>query len=436
MSESFDKREVLKNILRDNLYTLYTLYNNYQLQNFPHSEVDNWITDSQKIFTQPDFNFRKIKKPLEKIIKKDFPKNILNDFFGKIGNEIESLKSYGEFIVKFAVEKDIAGKGLYEPGKTCFSEEGKGNVYNYNVYEQIMNDNKRYQILLIDNAEGKKVGRCILFYHGNGKIDVMNMYLRVSLPYGIDNKTFFSDIISKYYQRNIIDNSNIASGHCFYQNAGNFTLYLETKGYDTCDSVPKILSNCCNTRIPYNRFQVVEDSEDKNHFICHKLRCENEFYEFYGSRYTCESCENHYEQNDIYEHNGNYYCSDCFNENFFYCEHCDETYSIEDGVPTDNGMLCEDCFNENFFYCSDCNEVVRLRDGIETDNGNICRECFDEKYCYCENCDEVFEISKTVEYDSDNFCKECFSEVYKNLVQDFIKNFQTKVIVQKNLFVK
>lgn len=466
ISESFDKKEMVKNILQNNLHNLFW---DYQIDE-PSYLIDNLVLESQKIFTQPDFNFRKIKKPLEKILKKDFNKEILNNFFGKLGNEIETLKNYGEFVVKFAEQKDIAGKGLYEPTRTCFSFEGKGNVFNYNVYEQIMDNNRRYQILLIESIDGKKIGRCILFYHGKGKIDVMNIYLRTSLPYGINQKSFFSDIISKYYNRKIIDNSNIDSGHCFYQNLGNFTLYLETLGYNDFTSVPKILSNCCKKRIPYNRFQVVEDFEGKNHFICNERCCENDFYEEHGNSYVCENCGNRIDQDNIFSHDGENYCEDCFNELFFYCSNCDETYSNENGVWIDNiGSLCQECFDEKYFYCSACNEIEEIENGIETDNGSMicedcysnnyftcsecdriytdnnlkehdseyyCKECFDKKFVECHDCSETFEIDETIEYNGDNFCKNCFAEIYTGLIQGFVKKFQTKVVVQKNLFVK
>lgn len=465
-SEAFDKKEILKNVIRDNLYNLFNAYNT----EIPYYLIDSLITESQKLFIQPNFNFRMIKKPIEREIKGYFNKDILNNFFGKIGNEVESLKSYGEFVVKFATEKDIAGKGIYESKKTCFSIEGKGNVYNHNVYQQIMDNNRRYQILLIESIDGKKIGRCILFFHGYGKIDIMNMYLRVSLPYGITPKSFFSDIISKYYNRKIIDNSDLASGHCFYQNDGNFSLYLETLGYNDFSTIPKILSNCCNQRIPYNRFQIVEDFEDKNHFICNKSRCEREFYEEYGNGYVCECCGSRCDQNNTYSYNGHDYCGSCFDNNYFTCEHCSEIYSNEDGVwINDVGALCQECFDDKYFYCSDCNEIEEIENGIETDNGRMicedcysndyftcsecdriypdhelkehdseyyCKECFDKKFVECHDCSKTFELDETIEYDGDSFCKECFNEIYKNLVLNFVKNFQTKVIVVKNFFNK
>jgi len=111
------------------------------------------------------------------------------------------------------------------------------------------------------------------------------------------------------------------------------------------------------------------------------------------NREECYKCEQRIRRGDSGgEYNGNFYCSDCWVENFVECNGCNETLRINsDDIETgaDENIYCSSCFVENFATCCECGEVERKNDIISTvDDDPYCVGCSEKYLEQCPKCDD------------------------------------------------
>lgn len=77
-----------------------------------------------------------------------------------------------------------------------------------------------------------------------------------------------------------------------------------------------------------------------------------------------------------------FFCNDCHDT----CVRCGDHGHNFDFV--DNDYFCSDCFNDNYFYCGNCNEIESSGDGnwIEFRDETWCDACTHNLF-YCEHCE-------------------------------------------------
>lgn len=103
-------------------------------------------------------------------------------------------------------------------------------------------------------------------------------------------------------------------------------------------------------------------------------------------------------EGEVFEVNGEFYCEDCFHENFYECDRCGEIVPRDELVEVTTRLWrhssewwCEDCTSHYAERCDDCGEYFRIESYLlhEVDNGEmICESCLDNNWWWCETCEE------------------------------------------------
>lgn len=166
----------------------------------------------------------------------------------------------------------------------------------------------------------------------------------------------------------------------------------------------------CGEAFPRNSLEVV----DQIGYVCPDCL---EAGEFEDTHEKCESCDIWYASENMQEHAGEWYCEDCFHDNFSWCEQCEE-YFPENGAIViagrrDTHVFCSpSCARDHGFErCDDCGDWHNPdNEGTVTASGNdICGECYDRHYFSCEDCGEVYHIEDAVGRDGSYYCESCDS---------------------------
>ena len=123
--------------------------------------------------------------------------------------------------------------------------------------------------------------------------------------------------------------------------------------------------------------------------------------------YQCCNCGEYVGEDDAYSMDGDYYCSDCYDELFTYCEDCNNHYSNENftWIEGMNKYVCDECLTE-YYRCDDCGEW--FTDTYSVDNGEkyVCGDCLD-KYTQCDECGEHYEDTIYIDELSQTLCEDC-----------------------------
>lgn len=132
-------------------------------------------------------------------------------------------------------------------------------------------------------------------------------------------------------------------------------------------------------------------------------------------RYICSHCDSECDEEDGWNINGEFYCTECRDELFFYCDECNEYFIWDDNDYLNHRgrTLCESCANNNDFYrCENCGEWTG--DHYTTDSGLLCDDCFCDKYVICTECEEHVETDEArYNYETgEAYCEDCFEKKY------------------------
>lgn len=111
------------------------------------------------------------------------------------------------------------------------------------------------------------------------------------------------------------------------------------------------------------------------------------------------------------EYDNEFYCEDCFNDNFYLCGYCQEYFPKDDMVKIDGDYCCEDCASENFTYCENCSECFPNADVrfSEVDQRFYCEYCFNRYYTYCAIRGREIAQSDCQSFEGDYCCEDCFN---------------------------
>lgn len=143
-----------------------------------------------------------------------------------------------------------------------------------------------------------------------------------------------------------------------------------------------------------------------------------------NEKIICSICGEEITDGDYEVVNGNYYCLDCYNEEYTTCEDCgaiiekDYAYYIEDGEY----WVCDSCI-DNYEKCVDCVSYHPTDDMRYIQNyGYVCDDCYDDgEYGYCDDCGDYFRIEELSWSNSDDcyYCRNCRDDHEDTRIYDY-----------------
>lgn len=99
-----------------------------------------------------------------------------------------------------------------------------------------------------------------------------------------------------------------------------------------------------------------------------------------ADKVRCADCGRIIREDNAYEIDGKYYCSDCVR----YCTHCREYYAKKDMTYVENthDYVCHDCLEKYYHVCAHCGKYHLKRESklcVELED-YVCRACYKEHY--------------------------------------------------------
>lgn len=111
---------------------------------------------------------------------------------------------------------------------------------------------------------------------------------------------------------------------------------------------------------------------------------------------------------DVVEHNGEYFSTDFFAENFSPCFNCQENTRdsslISEYRRGSSRSFCESCHDDLFTTCDSCETVIDRNEAYNHANSTYCCDCYNEHYSECEGCNRTVPRD---EVDGDGHCDRC-----------------------------
>lgn len=109
----------------------------------------------------------------------------------------------------------------------------------------------------------------------------------------------------------------------------------------------------------------------------------------------CYECGEYYPEDEMRYADGDYYCDNCFDNNFSYCECCGCLEREGDGFWDDDRerWVCQDCFERYYEYCEYTRtyhheeDMTRVRIS-EDDYTSVCEYYADNHLYWCSECSE------------------------------------------------
>jgi len=138
---------------------------------------------------------------------------------------------------------------------------------------------------------------------------------------------------------------------------------------------------------------------------------------------NCSHCGDPiYQGDDYHEHNGNYYCDDCYDDQFTVCELCDNSVYLDDTYTIEqrsNGhwneiTVCESCFNNRATTCDHCNRDTHINDihSVDGTSEYYCETCYEDNVADCEVCGTTFPTDQLCYNDDTDqtMCEVCLAD--------------------------
>jgi hypothetical protein len=136
-------------------------------------------------------------------------------------------------------------------------------------------------------------------------------------------------------------------------------------------------------------------------------------------RHTCVNCEEKFDKEDGQFADGEFYCEDCFGDNFIICEECEEPVEISDATEIHGSFYCEDCRDNNFTQCYGCDEWLDSNGYTGADGNTYCENCWSDNYGTCEECGDTYDLDdlRYSEHRGAYYCDGCHRE--SDIIEDY-----------------
>lgn len=187
---------------------------------------------------------------------------------------------------------------------------------------------------------------------------------------------------------------------------------------------------------------------------------------------NCQNCNEQHIIDNMHEKDGDYYCQNCFDQEFMTCPNCEKTiesneylaptlrnrYYQKDGgcihccqicdncgrvtdkdstYSDDNGgSYCENCYSDLFSNCEECNDSINRDDAIYVEDvGDFCRSCYNNLYEKCEDCHKDILRSEAEAFNYKNYCHDCFQQKFKEYYKTESENFKNFSYTKKDKYL-
>ena len=117
----------------------------------------------------------------------------------------------------------------------------------------------------------------------------------------------------------------------------------------------------------------------------------------------CSHCGERDNEEYMTEINGEWWCDECRDDNFFFCEDC-ETWRMSDEahwIQRDERQVCDECFEVLYFECERCgryehndNMYTVIVNAATAREENWCQSCREYQAFYCNECDTDYALSQ------------------------------------------
>ncbi len=155
-------------------------------------------------------------------------------------------------------------------------------------------------------------------------------------------------------------------------------------------------------RIEKNKLIIFNRTRNRIYVGCLESTCGN----IYGGTICC-SCDEPFDEEDLYRITDEWYCEDCYNGECFYCQECETNFHNDYKFIIQGNSYCENCANSLGIECDYCDETVHRESCIVTNlELDICDKC-KENYFNCVVCNKWFDNDDNYEGD---YCEDCYKE--------------------------
>ncbi len=97
-------------------------------------------------------------------------------------------------------------------------------------------------------------------------------------------------------------------------------------------------------------------------------------------KHLCKECQNKLKESDMTRIGNEWYCKECFSENYKMCETCDVTLRSEEAIYYEGQYWCDDCLDENTFICEGCNNRYYTDERHWDGDFPYCSECYSPEH--------------------------------------------------------
>ena len=112
----------------------------------------------------------------------------------------------------------------------------------------------------------------------------------------------------------------------------------------------------------------------------------------------CYSCEERTPPAERIKVNGDEYCQDCYDEEFYSCEYCNDLSLLDETTVINDQYTCPHCVAEYFRCCNECNELIDRDSIYQTEEGSAyCEDCLYENADRCYGCDNLFDHTESIQ---------------------------------------
>lgn len=264
-----------------------------------------------------------------------------------------------------------------------------------------------------------KINRC-MFHIGNEKIVQGRCY-----PQGEDGNTGLYTQFRNLVQRTVaemyeIPNSWIlkkGTDNCYTYTSSSGTHYRDYTNYSDCN-----VSIYKHSEIKTQRVMIGHEPIcvccGEEHDLESNIACCSE------DTHKCAGCGERFDDDDLYEIDGEYYCGDCR----FYCNYHEQYEPYDEGVQyiPGYGNVCEDAINENpdvFMRCEVCDSIHVDDNLVYTADGYVCGRCLHDEYEYCVD-DETYHRNDDIVV-----CENCGDTYSRDSVDDLISETEENVYI-------
>jgi hypothetical protein len=142
-----------------------------------------------------------------------------------------------------------------------------------------------------------------------------------------------------------------------------------------------------------------KDNYDVGHTVC------NDCYENYCD---CADCNEWFVRDDMHAVGRDYVCESCWEE-YTVCNDCNNAVKLDDCENIDDNCVCERCAR-NYNKCCCCSKYVEGNEHVEHNGEDYCSECFNDRYFCCDGCNDYYCNDEQYCTDDSTYCSECYRQ--------------------------